>query len=210
MGLDTTTWKKPEKGALFVVTGASGTGKTTLVRQALKDIPGLRFSVSATTRPIRNGEVDGVDYHFLDRATFMARVHNGDFLEWAEVYGNHYGTLRGQVEDTLQVGDSILLDIDTQGAQQVRDANCVHTSVFVLPPDIETLTRRLTARATDAPEVIERRIKEAQLQLGECGNFDFVVVNDELSSAHDQFQAILVAELLRTNRHSDIVRRFST
>ena len=209
MGLNTTTWTKPEKGALFVVTGASGTGKTTLVRQALKDIPGLRFSVSATTRPIRNGEVDGVDYHFLDRQTFMTRVEDGEFLEWAEVYGNCYGTLRKPVEQTLKSGESILLDIDTQGAEQVRDSNSEHTSVFILPPNIETLTNRLTSRATDAPEVIERRIQEAQLQLRECGHFDFVVVNDELSSAHDQFQAILVAELLRTNRHSGTIQRFS-
>ena len=117
MGLNTTTWTKPEKGALFVVTGASGTGKTTLVRQALQDIPSLRFSVSATTRPIRKGETDGVDYHFLDRETFMARVAAGAFLEWAEVYGNCYGTPREPVDAALDVGESILLDIDTQGAE---------------------------------------------------------------------------------------------
>ena len=209
MGLNTNTWINPDRGALFVVTGASGTGKTTLVRQALQDIPGLRFSVSATTRPIRKGETDGVDYHFLDRATFMARVERGEFLEWAEVYGNCYGTLKAQVDATLSVGDSILLDIDTQGAEQVRASGCDNISIFILPPTKQTLTQRLTARATDAPEVIERRIQEAELQLRECGYFDFVVVNDELSSAHDQFQAILVAELLRASRHSDLILRFS-
>ena len=208
MGLNTTTWTKPEKGALFVVTGASGTGKTTLVRQALQDIPSLRFSVSATTRPIRKGEKDGVDYHFLDRETFMARVAAGEFLEWAEVYGNCYGTLRTPVDEALNMGDSILLDIDTQGAEQVRTTHYAHTSVFILPPSIETLTSRLNARATDTSEVIQRRIEEAQLQLRECGHFDFLVVNDELSSAHDQFQAIIVAELLRTKRHFGTVQRF--
>jgi len=208
VGLNTTTWTSPEQGALFVVTGASGTGKTTLVRQSLQDIPGLRFSVSATTRPIREGEQDGVDYHFLNRNEFMARVEADEFLEWAEVYGNCYGTLRAQVDATLGAGESILLDIDTQGAEQVRASNCPHISVFVLPPSKEALTNRLTARATDAPDVIQRRIKEAELQLRECASFDFVVVNDELSSAHDQFQAILVAELLHTSRHSSLIRRF--
>ena len=196
-------------GALFVVTGASGTGKTTLVREALASIPGLHFSVSATTRPMRQGEQDGVDYHFLDRATFMARVEADEFLEWAEVYGNCYGTLRAPVEAALSDGQSILLDIDTQGAEQVRASQISHTSVFVLPPDKETLASRLNARATDSPEVIARRIEEAQLQLGECRHFTYVVVNDELSSAHHQFQAILVAELLRSERHSALIERFS-
>ncbi len=206
--MNTQSWTQPARGALFVVTGASGTGKTTLVRQALGDIPGLAFSVSATTRPIRPGETDGVDYHFLDRAQFMERVDQGDFLEWAEVYGNCYGTLREPVDTTLAQGKSILLDIDTQGAEQVRASGYPHISVFILPPNLEALAARLTSRATDAPEVIERRIEEAQLQLQECETFDYLVVNDELSSAHDQFQAILVAELMRTHRHPGLVQRF--
>jgi len=209
VSLNTTAWTAPQEGALFVVTGASGTGKTTLVRQALASIPGLQFSVSATTRPMRDGEQDGVDYHFLDRDTFMARVEANEFLEWAEVYGNCYGTLRAPVEAALASGQSILLDIDTQGAEQVRDSQIPHTSVFILPPDQHTLADRLNARATDSAEVIALRIEEAQLQLRECKHFEFVVVNDELSSAHDQFQAILVAELLRSGRHSSLIERFS-
>jgi guanylate kinase len=209
VSLNTTTWTAPQLGALFVVTGASGTGKTTLVKKALASIPGLRFSVSATTRPIREGETDGVDYHFMERDAFMARVEANEFLEWAEVYGNLYGTLRASVETALTSGESILLDIDTQGAEQVRATQIQHLSVFILPPNLQTLADRLNARATDAAAVISLRIEEAQLQLRECRHFDYVVVNDELSSAHDQFQAILVAELLRSCRHSDLIARYT-
>lgn len=208
MSLNTHAWTSPEHGALFVVTGASGTGKTTLVRQALTTIPGLRFSVSATTRPIRAGEQDGTDYHFLDPETFMARVQAGDFLEWAEVYGNCYGTLRAPVETALSSGDSILLDIDTQGAEQVRSSGTKNVSIFVLPPSVSALEKRLSARGTDGPQVIARRIDEASVQLRDCGTFDYLVVNDDLESAHDQFQAIIVAELMRVKRHPALVKSF--
>ena len=209
MSLSTEHWSAPDRGALFVVTGASGTGKTTLVRQALSAIPGLRFSVSATTRPPRDGEVDGRDYHFLTRDEFDQRVAQGDFLEWAEVYGNCYGTLKDQVERTLSSGESILLDIDTQGADLVRQAAPEAVTTFILPPSIEVLSERLRGRGTDTEEVIERRIREARLQLQECGSFDYLVINDHLPSAHDQFQAVLVAELLRAGRSPTLVRRFT-
>ena len=209
MSLSTEHWSKPDRGALFVVTGASGTGKTTLVQAALTSIPGLRFSISATTRPPRDGEEDGTDYHFLDQADFDARVEAGDFLEWARVYGNCYGTLRAQVENAIAQGESILLDIDTQGATQVRAAAPGAITIFILPPSLEALRTRLEARATDAPEVIQRRIHEAQLQLGQCANFDYLVVNDHLQSAHDQFQAVLVAELLRAARSPSLIDRFT-
>ena len=209
MSLNTQSWTAPETGALFVVTGASGTGKTTLVQAALAAIPGITFSVSATTRPIREGEQDGVDYHFLDRTTFMARVEAGEFLEWAEVYGNCYGTLRAPVEAARASGQSILLDIDTQGAAQVRASGVDHLSVFILPPSLDALRARLSARATDDEAVIDRRMREAHLQLSECGHFDHLVVNDDLSSAHDQFQAVLAAELTRASRHPSLVSRFT-
>jgi len=175
----------------------------------LANTPGLQFSVSATTRPIRDGEQDGVDYHFMSRDDFMAKVDAGDFLEWAEVYGNCYGTLKTPVEEAKNKGESILLDIDTQGADQVRSSGIAHTSIFILPPSLTTLRERLASRATDSTEVIDRRMEEAHLQLKDCGDFDYLVVNDELPSAHDQFQAIIVAELLKTARHSTLISRFS-
>ena len=209
VGLQTTAWSAPEQGALFVVTGPSGTGKTTLVQQALSDIPGLQFSVSATTRPQRKGEENGRDYHFLDRAAFTAKVEADEFLELAEVYGNFYGTLKEPVNQAMNTGSSILLDIDTQGAEQVRATAHTAISIFILPPNMNILAQRLKGRATDEPAVIERRIQEAKHQLREAPHFDYVVVNDDLPSAHDQFQAILVAELLRTQRHKQLTQHFS-
>ena len=145
MSLVTEQWTAPDKGALFVVTGASGTGKTTLVTEALARIPGLRFSVSATTRPARPGEVDGEDYHFLSRDEFESKVAEGAFLEWAEVYGNCYGTLKSQVQAALDVGESILLDIDTQGAALVRPLMPEAISIFILPPLPKPFWRRASS-----------------------------------------------------------------
>ncbi len=209
MSLDFSSWPNPERGALFVVTGASGTGKTTLVKEALRVMPGMGFSVSATTRAARRGEVDGKDYHFVGRERFDELVAQGEFLEWAEVYGNCYGTLRGPVEQTLSRGQSIILEIDAQGASQVREAMPEATRVFVLPPSFGSLEARLRGRSTDSEEIIQRRIADARLQLSTCGEFDYLVVNDELPAAHDQFQAILVAELCRRERHDALVERFS-
>lgn len=209
MSLDFSSWPRPERGALFVVTGASGTGKTTLVKEALRVMPGMGFSVSATTRAARRGEVDGKDYHFVSRERFDELVAQGQLLEWAEVYGNCYGTPRGPVEETLSRGQSIILEIDAQGAQQVREAMPEATSIFVLPPSFESLEARLRGRSTDSEEIIQRRIRDARLQLATCGDFDYLVVNDELPAAHDQFQAILAAELCRRSRHEALVQRFS-
>jgi len=210
LSLSTESWSAPDHGVLFVVTGASGTGKTTLVQEAIRAIPGLRFSVSATTRAPRAGEVDGKDYFFLDRSEFDRRVQAGDFLEWAEVYGNGYGTLRDQIDQVLASGESILLDIDTQGAEQIRSAAPDAVTVFILPPSLEALSERLIARATDEPAIIEQRISAAMVQLKECAKFDYLVVNDHLASAHDQFQAVLVAELRRTARSRSLVDHFTS
>jgi guanylate kinase len=208
MSLRFTSWPAPSKGALFVITGSSGTGKTTLVREALSTLPGLSFSVSATTRSMRPGEQDGVDYHFLSQADFKSRVAEGQMLEWAEVYGNCYGTPRGPVEDALSRGQSILLDIDVQGAEQVRSAMPDAVSIFVLPPSIDSLEERLRGRSTDSEEVIQNRMQEARVQIRRCSEFDYLVVNDDLASAHDQFQAVLVGELCRRERHPLLIERF--
>jgi guanylate kinase len=210
MSLNTRRWRRPDRGALFVVTGASGTGKTTLVKEALRILPDMGFSVSMTTRAPRRGEVHGQDYHFVDPEHFTRLVGQSAFLEWAEVYGNRYGTPRAPVEQALDEGRSILLEIDAQGAAQVRAAMPEAVCVFVLPPSVVALEQRLRGRQTDSEEIIARRLRDARQQLERCGEFDYLVVNDDLSAAHDQFQAVLAAELLRRSRHPSLVEAFAS
>ena len=209
MSIKLKRWQKPDRGTLFIMTGASGTGKTTLLKEALAVIPHLRFSVSATTRKIREGEVNGKDYRFLSKEEFLALEKNDSFLEHAEVYGNHYGTLRQPVLDSLEQGDSILLEIDRRGAKQVKMKMPEAVSIFVLPPSVESLETRLRNRATDSEEIIRRRIADARDQLDYCYQFDYLLINDDLESAKEQFQAILISELLKTSQRNSWIRQFS-
>lgn len=210
MSLHLSAWTRPDRGALFVVTGASGTGKTTLVKEALAVVPGIEWSVSATTRAPRRGEVDGRDYHFFSNERFDGMLRDGAFLEWAEVYGNFYGTPRAPVEAALSTGRSVLLEIDLAGARQVREAYPAAVSIFVLPRSVADLERRLRGRATDSEEVIQRRVRDARLQIAGCGEFDYLVVNDDLGTAHDCFQAILVSELQRRPRRGTLVEEMTS
>ncbi|MCB9759375.1 MAG: guanylate kinase [Alphaproteobacteria bacterium] len=209
MSLCLDAWSRPDEGALFVVTGASGTGKTTLVKEALRVIPELGWSVSATTRAPREGEVDGRDYHFVSHETFTAWRDDGELLEWAEVYGNFYGTPLAPVREALASGRSILLEIDIVGARQVFAAYPGAVGVFILPPSLAQLEERLRGRATDSEAVIQRRLAEAMEQIQGCGAFHYQLVNDDLPTAHDCFQAILVAELLKTPRRRSLVERMT-
>jgi guanylate kinase len=204
-GTELAGWRTPDRGALFVVSGASGTGKSTLLQRAFDRIPGLGFSVSYTTRAARTGEMDGVDYHFTDRTRFEALRAEGALLEHAEVYGTFYGTPRVPVVDALAEGRSIVLDIDVQGATQVRLAYPESVSVFVLPPSLASLRARLEARRTDPPDVIERRMHEAAFQLDRCGDYDYLVMNDVLDTASAQFEGIFLAELSRRERRGSWV-----
>lgn len=199
-------WQAPDRGALFVVSGPSGTGKSTLLKRAFAQIPGLEFSVSVTTRAPREGEVDGRDYHFIDMPRFREMVAAGELLEYAEVYGRAYGTPRAPVDAALAEGRSIVLDIDTQGAALVRSSHPEAVSLFILPPHPEAIRERLQARGTDSAEVIERRVREAHSQLRACGLYDYLVMNDVLEVASVQFQSILIAELSRRARRERWVR----
>jgi guanylate kinase len=198
----------PDRGALFVVSGASGTGKSTLLKNVFAKLPGLEFSVSATTRPPRPGEQDGREYHFVNRDQFLKLRSEGALLENAEVYGNFYGTPRAPVIEALEAGRSIVLDIDTQGAAQVRVSMPEAILVFILPPSIEAIRERLVARAADAPEVIARRVADAKVQLSACGSYDYLVVNDDLPTSILALQSIFMAELLRRERRQSWVRSF--
>lgn len=205
MGLKLEHLGQPDKGVLFVITGSSGTGKTTLLKEAFQVIPGVEFSVSATTRQRREGEKDGVDYHFLSKSNFQELQDRGELLEWAEVYGNSYGTPRAPVEQALNQGRSILLEIDVQGARQVREKLPQAVLVFVLPPSLEAIEQRLRGRSTDSEEIIARRVNEAMVQISACGEFDYLVVNDKLEEAHKVFQSVLISEMSRTERRESLV-----
>jgi guanylate kinase len=163
---------------VLVVTGPSGVGKGTLIRALCREFPDLRLAVSATTRPPRSGERDGVDYHFLSQEEFDRRVADGEFLEHATYAGNRYGTLRSEVED-----DPVVLEIEVQGARQVRDALPAATQVFIAPPSTEVLRDRLVARGTDSPEVIRKRLEVAERELAAQREFPHVIVNDDLARA---------------------------
>jgi len=183
-------------GKLYVVAAPSGAGKTTLVRLLLDSEPGVHLSISYTTRGPRPGEADGREYHFVDVATFRAMMARGDFLEWAEVHGNFYGTSKVWIGDQLAAGHDVLLEIDWQGAQQVRAVFPAAIGVFILPPSMEELTRRLTGRGTDSAEVIERRLAAAQAEMRHVGEFDYVIINDGLEQALDDLRAVVRASRL--------------
>ena len=187
-------------GILFVISAPSGAGKTSICRKILQTLPGLHQSISYTTRPIRDGERDGVDYHFVSTDTFQQMVSDGAFAEWAEVHGNCYGTARASLEKAAAKGADILLDIDFQGAEQLRYSGLDGVFIFILPPGIDELRRRLDTRNTDDERVIERRMKNAAGEIAEAVKFDYLVVNDVLESAADTIMAIMQAENARTRR----------
>jgi guanylate kinase len=176
---------------LFVIAAPSGAGKTTLVKSLLQRNPGLKFSVSYTTREKRNTEVEGRDYFFVDEARFLQLREDGELLESALVFGNHYGTGRKQVEQHLKKGNHVILEIDWQGARQVRESMPECVSIFILPPSAEELERRLRDRRTDSDPVIARRLDEAQGDMTHWDEFDFVIVNDELETAVGELEAIV-------------------
>jgi guanylate kinase len=179
---------------VFVITGPSGVGKGTLISKLLERVPNLTLSVSATTREPREGEVDGREYHFLSPEEFERRMDADDFLEFATYSGNRYGTLRSEVERCVAAGRSVVLEIEVQGAQQVRAAMPESVQIFIAPPDPSHLRRRLEGRGTDSPDAIDSRLETAELELAVQGDFDHRVVNDDLDRAAAELEEIVRAE----------------
>lgn len=190
-------------GNLFIVSAPSGTGKTSLVNALLRSNQHIDLSVSYTTRSPRPGETDGKDYHFINRETFLNMAKHGDFLESAEVYGNLYGTSQSWIETETSCGRDILLEIDWQGAAQVRRKfpDCI--TIFILPPSLQALEERLKARAQDSASVIATRLQAAQEDIAHVAEFDYVIINDKLDQALQQLSAVVVAAGLRRERQLD-------
>lgn len=192
------------RGTLYVISAPSGAGKTTILRRVMEMVPGLSFSVSHTTRKPRKGEQDGRDYHFISREHFQKMKDDGLFLEWAEVHGNLYGTSKLAVEEHLAQGEDIILDIDVQGAQQVREAlGPKAVFLFILPPSLVELERRLNGRGTDSPETINLRLNNARLEMSDADLYDHVIINDTVERAVEMVKAIVLAERSKRRRDAD-------
>ncbi len=190
------------KGTLFIITAPSGAGKTSLIQRLLGSIKEIEFSVSCTTRPQREGEVDGKDYHFIGMETFLKIRRSGGFLEWAEVFGDLYGTPANETEKILKSGRDIILDIDVQGASQIRRKRKDAVFIFILPPDYATLRKRLEKRKSDSKVRIRRRLKMAKEDVREFKKFQYIVINDKLERASEELCGIIRAERARTSKRA--------
>lgn len=191
------------KGNLYIISAPSGAGKTSLVKKLVSEIDRLIVSVSHTTRQMRQGEINGKDYFFMDVEQFKAMQANGAFLECAQVFDNFYGTAQQTVEDNLAQGKDVILEIDWQGAQQVRKLMPVNISIFILPPSIEALRQRLEGRGKDNADVIERRMRDAVMEMSHYPEFDYLIVNDNFKVALNELKSIVIANRLVQARQSN-------
>jgi len=191
---------------VFIISAPSGSGKSTLVRRILAAVPGLMFSISYTTRAPRGNEVEGANYHFISRAEFEARITRDEFLEYAEVFGNYYGTHRSVLEQARERGLDLVLDIDVQGARQLKSKIPEAVTIFILAPSREVLEQRLRARSEDADRVIERRLRDAANEIRNYSAYDYVLINNELNESGETLAAIVCAERVRRNRMEDHIR----
>jgi len=188
------------KGVIFIVSAPSGAGKTSLVRRIIEEVPRITVAVSHTTRPMREGDRDGGDYHFVSREEFERLIEEGAFLEHADVFGNYYGTSSQAVETCISDGSDVILEIDWQGAVQIRNRLEGTCSIFILPPSREVLLERLRGRGTDSDEVIERRTREAVAEMKHMDTADYILVNDQFDPTLVEFKSVILAARLRADR----------
>lgn len=201
-------------GLLFVVSAASGTGKTSLVKALLDRTTNLHVSVSHTTRPQRPGELEGIHYHFIEKENFISQIQEGGFIEYAEVFGHFYGTSQAKVKEQLKKGHDVLLEIDWQGADQVRRLFPESIQIFILPPSQFDLRQRLSNRGTDSVDVIEHRLSCAVIDMQQYVNFDYVIINDSFDRALHELESIITANRLtlvqQANQHTDLIHKLLT
>ncbi len=194
------------RGLMFILSSPSGAGKTTIARQLLAQVPDIAMSVSVTTRPMRPGEVDGRDYHFVSQDEFDRMVDANEFYEWAHVFGKSYGTPKAHIRTQLKAGQDVLFDIDWQGTQQLyQKAQADVVRVFILPPSLDELSRRLVGRGTDSTDVIAARMERAQAEISHWDGYDYVVVNDDVETCFAKVQQILEAERMRRTRQTGLI-----
>lgn len=187
-------------GQLYVISGPSGVGKSTIIHLLMKDLPGMGYSVSHTSRRPRDKEVDGVDYHFVDRETFRDMIQKGDFVEWAEVYDDWYGTSLQSLRSQIEKGVDVIMDVDTQGAKNVKTHFKDSVLIYILPPSLQILEKRLRHRATDDEAAIRTRFEKALREIKECLGYDYIVINEDLSEAVEKLKAIVISDRCRTSR----------
>lgn len=197
-----------KRGLLVVLSGPSGSGKGTVLKQAMLQNPNLELSVSATTRAPREGEIDGINYYFYSAEEFAKLRTEGGLLEWAEFCGNCYGTPRNQIEQRLNEGKNVVLEIEVQGAMKVRAAIPDAVLIFNLPPSMEELQKRLVGRKTEPPEVVEKRLQTAVWEISQAERYDYVIVNDDVESAANAFLSILEGEQCKTTRNKALLAHF--
>lgn len=195
----------PQKGILIVVSGPSGTGKGTVCRELLHSNPDLKYSISATTRSPRAGEVEGKNYLFVAKDQFKTMIENDDLLEWAEVYGNFYGTPRHYVIEQLNKGYDVILEIDTQGAMKVKEKFPEGVYIYIIPPSLAELADRINKRGTDSPDVIKKRLECASGELSLAHNYHYIVMNDQVATAVQKIKTIIAAEKLRAQRNTALL-----
>ncbi len=190
--------RKKSKGSIFVVSAPSGSGKTTLCKKLVSSLPDLKFSVSYTTRQPRPDEVNDRDYTFVNREDFRSMVERGEFIEWASVHGEFYGTSSKRVEELVDAGNDVILDIDIQGAMQIKEKYDKGTYIFILPPSLELLKKRLSERMTDSQEEIQKRLDTALQEITSYSNYDYVIINDILEDALEECEAIIISNRAST------------
>jgi guanylate kinase len=193
----------PRKGSLIIVSGPSGAGKSALVSAVLALLPGLSFSVSYTTRAPRGNERDGMEYHFVSKPEFEALIQNGDLLEWAEVYGNYYGTARKFIDDRLSEGNDVLLDIDVQGARTIRAKRSDAIGIFIMPPSYQVLRARLETRRLDKEYIIEQRLRIACREITHYKTYDYLIVNDDFDESANELKAIILGSRCRMTSRAE-------